>query len=180
MHDTILDDPYDWEAEEGPEPFDVGYILFASKIDWDAGIVKCDRLPDDSHIKDIWFPSGEFLYSEFEHAEYNVRLEGMAFELNRIEMLLPTSELQDFPISTRQSATSQTSIGRPRKWDWEGALAFITTQAQTPDGLPVGHGAQAKLEAMIAEWFEKETGGSPAISQIRQRASKVMRMIEKD
>lgn len=179
IHDKILDDPIEWEAEDGPQALDAGFILFASEIDWEAGSVKCDWLPDDRDVKDMWFSGGEFLYSEFVHPEYTAKLEGMAFELNRIEMLLPNSELRDFTGSTKQAATSQSFIGRPRKWDWEGALAHIIAEAQTPDGLPTGHGAQAKVEAMIAEWFEAEAGNSPAVSQIRLRASKVMALIEK-
>lgn len=176
-HDKILDDPIEWEAEDGPQALDAGYILYASEIDWDAGIVNCDWLPDDREIKDMWFPSSEFLYSEFEHAEYTAKLEGMAFELNRIEMLLPTSELRNSSGDTKQAGIIQSHIGRPRKWDWEGALAHIVAEAQTPDGLPTGHGAQAKVEAMIANWFEAQSGNSPAVSQIRQRASKVMALI---
>lgn len=70
-------------------------------------------------------------------------------------------------------------VGRPAKWHWEGALAHVVAMAQTPVGLPTGHGAQAKIEAIIAEWFTAETGNSPSISQIRTRAALVRVMIER-
>lgn len=178
--DKVLDEPIDWECEDGPDILDPGYILFASEIDWDAGIVRCDWLPNERDVLSIWFPSGEFLYSEFEHPDFTARLEGMAFELSRIEMLLPNVGREEQPATSRSVSRQLNYIGRPRKWDWEGALAFIISQAQTPDGLPTGHGAQAKIETVMAEWFEESAGSSPSISQIRQRASKVMRLIEKD
>ena len=57
-------------------------------------------------------------------------------------------------------------------------MAYIASQAQKPDGLPTGNGAQAKIETMMADWFEREVGKSPAISQIRQRASTIMKMLD--
>lgn len=179
-NDKVFDEPIVWEGEDGPFILDIGFMLFSSAIDWDAGTLRCDWIPDDRDIREIWFPTSELLYSEFEHPEYAADFSGIAFELNRIEMLLPSVSTNNLRTETHDAIKRSAHIGRPRKWDWEGALAAIIAEAQTPDGLPTGHGAQAKIETMIAEWFEASAGGSPSISQIRQRASKVIGLIQKD
>jgi len=177
--DSVLDEPILFGGEDGPKILDTGYILFASSIDWDAGTLICDWVPEQREILELWFPSEELLYSEFERPDYAAEFSGLAFELPRIEMLLPSVDAGKLRTEKRDAGKRIPHIGRPSKWDWEGALAFVIAQAQTPDGLPTGHGAQARIETMIAEWFERETGGSPSISQIRQRASKIMGLIEK-
>jgi hypothetical protein len=53
----------------------------------------------------------------------------------------------------------------------------VIAVAQEPDGLPTGHGAQARIEEMIAAWFMDQSGECPASSQVRQRAAKIMRML---
>ena len=55
----------------------------------------------------------------------------------------------------------------------------LLTIAQTPDGLPVGQGAQAAIERVVAEWFTATTGNSPSTSQIRSHAAKIMRTLKK-
>lgn len=67
--------------------------------------------------------------------------------------------------------------GRPEKWDWEGALIHVIAEANTVNGLPTDRGAQAQIEKMISEWFMWKTGNSPADSEIRKRASAVMKAI---
>ncbi len=57
--------------------------------------------------------------------------------------------------------------GRPAKYDWD---AFWIEAVLLPDGLP---DTQAEFEKLMAAWFEKETGDSPSISQIRERAAKL-------
>lgn len=64
--------------------------------------------------------------------------------------------------------------GRPPTHDWEGAIVHITTLANTPDGLPEGQGAQAKIERLMRDWFIHETGDAPSDSEIRKRARRVM------
>jgi hypothetical protein len=56
--------------------------------------------------------------------------------------------------------------GRPRKWDWDGALIFLIARANTPDGLP---SVQADVEKMMADYFERKNGDSPTESAIRER-----------
>ncbi|WP_397603993.1 hypothetical protein [Sphingorhabdus sp.] len=58
-------------------------------------------------------------------------------------------------------------------------MAYVVSQAQTPDGLPTGAGAQARIEEMISGWFLLESGDSPAPSQVRQRAALIMKTLER-
>ncbi len=64
--------------------------------------------------------------------------------------------------------------GRPTKWDWEGFWIKAVLLANTPDGLPE---SQVRFENYMEEWFEEETGGSPAESQIKEKAGKLYRKI---
>mgnify|MGYP003670918167 CR=1 FL=1 len=177
--DTIFDEPYELEAGLEKQTLDPGFFLFGSNIDWDAGVLESDWLPTERGIVEMFFPTAEYEYSEFENADYSCRLEGLSFDKARIEMMLPNLAMGETGLSNRSSSTVGRHVGRPRTWDWDGAMAHIVAQAQTPDGLPTGHGAQARIETMIAEWFESEVGGSPAVSQIRKRASTIMRTMEK-
>lgn len=74
-------------------------------------------------------------------------------------------------------SVSKSEGGRPQKWDWESALIHVIAEANTLDGLPIDRGAQAQIEKMISEWFMRKTGNSPADSEIRKRASAVMKAI---
>jgi hypothetical protein len=65
--------------------------------------------------------------------------------------------------------------GRPARWDWEGALAAVVASANTPDGLPEGHGAQAAIERLIADYFGAD---GPSESQIRLRAGRIMEALK--
>ncbi len=67
--------------------------------------------------------------------------------------------------------------GRPRKYDWEGALIHIAALANHPDGLPTGSGAQAEIARRIADWFEGSGGETPADSEIRRRAARIMQAL---
>jgi hypothetical protein len=174
--DKINDEPFEW-VPEAPEPVDPGYFMFLPTISWNDGTLEFDWVPDERDSREMFFPSGELFYSEFEKAEYAGKLEGFSFSYNEIEMMLPTFEMRRSSDKIQSTAMGIRPIGRPQKWDWDGAYAYIVAQAQKPDGLPTGHGAQARVEAMMAEWFEQETGASPVESQIRKRASTIMRMI---
>lgn len=68
--------------------------------------------------------------------------------------------------------------GRPRSWDWEGAICAVIARANTPDGLPEGYGAQAEVGRLIGQWFRDNQRGEPAQSEIGARAAKVMAAIE--
>ena len=93
-------------------------------------------------------------------------------------MLLPSSSLGETIGFLTAQPERRRPVGRPPKWDWEGAMANVVSKAQHPDGLPTGPGAQARIEGLITDWFMAEVQDAPASSQVRQRAAKIMRMIE--
>jgi hypothetical protein len=67
--------------------------------------------------------------------------------------------------------------GRPAKWDWDSAMAYMVARANLPDGLEAlasGPLRQADLERTLTDWFMGKTGNAPATSQIRSRASAIM------
>lgn len=70
--------------------------------------------------------------------------------------------------------------GRTRKWDWEGAICSIISQANSLDGLPEGYGAQAKIGRMLSEWFRDNQGGEPVPSEVGARAAMIVAAIEAD
>jgi hypothetical protein len=130
--------------------------------------------------REFYFPKHEyFLASKFEMPRFDVVAEGLSFDFESIEMLLPSMRFVDNPSIAAQSPMPSARTGRPRKWDWEGAMAFLISQAQLPDGLPTGPGAQARIEEMIRDWFLMESDKTPATSQIRDRAAMIMRELER-
>lgn len=177
-HDRVDDDPYDWDESEEPRLMDAGFFLYASEIDWEKGTLWAEWVPDERNRFEPFFPSEDLLGSEFDDADFEVRFAGMSFESNVIEMLLPSAHLRSSTQGVADHTDRKRSIGRPPKWDWEGSLAFIVSQAQMPDGLPTGPGAQARIEEMMANWFTDKTGDMPAASQIRQRAAAIIRSLE--
>jgi hypothetical protein len=176
--ERVNDEPTNWESEDGHDAIDLGWVFFADEIDWDAGTIKVGWVPTDRDTADWMFPSGEFFNSEFDSADYEAEFKGMSFSYASIEMLLPSSSLSLSSSGIESPVSGRSKVGRPPKWDWEGALSHVVTRAQTPDGLPTGPGSQARLEEIMADWFTQETGESPAPSQIRERAAKIMRSLE--
>ena len=171
------EEPYIWDESEEPKLLDIGFFLYASEIDWEAGILIAEFLPN-GELLDIFFPDSEFLGSELERPDYEVKIEGLSFEFSKIEMLLPSMELGQTIGFTPTQHDRRKSVGRPQKWDWEGAMAYVISLAHHPDGLPTGPGAQAGIEGLISEWFMQEAQDTPSPSQVRQRAAKIIQMIE--
>ena len=63
--------------------------------------------------------------------------------------------------------------GRPSEWNWKGALVYLVTVANTPDGLP---DKQADAERLVLKWFEDNYCDSPAPSAIREHVSPIYRL----
>jgi hypothetical protein len=179
QHDRVNDDLNIIEGWQSIGPLDAGFIMFASNIDWDVGTVEIEWVDEENLAHEIIFPSQDFVGSEFERADYEIRFEGLKFDAARIELLLPNFAFDPSKELESNTSRQRQSIGRPAKWNWDGAMAFVVSQAQMPDGLPVGDGAQARIEEMISSWFDRETGDSPAASQVRQRAALIMKMLQK-
>lgn len=177
--DRVDDEPQTWAETDPLMRVDPGFFLYAADIDFDAGVLVTDYIDTSGTLGDSLFPSEELFGTEFERPEYEAELRGLCFVKSQIELLLPTMQMAGTSARQPDLLDWRRSTGRPPRWDWEGALAHIVSLAQHPDGLPTGPGAQARVEEMIAEWFINEAGESPSESQIRQRASKVMRTINR-
>lgn len=176
-YDRVDDEAQTWNESDAPIRVDPGFFLYATDIDFDVGSLVADFIDIAGDFGDSIFPSQELLSTAFERPEFEVEFHGLSFVKGQVELLLPTIQLRSSTESQPDLLDWRRSAGRPPRWDWEGALAHIVSVAQHPDGLPTGSGAQARVEEMIAEWFIEEAGDAPAESQIRQRASKIMRMI---
>ena len=127
---------------------------------------------------DLMFSDSDMFGTELDRAEYEAEFRGLSFEFGQIEMLLPSVELRQTIGFSAAQPERRKPVGRPPKWDWEGALAHVVSLAQHPDGLPTGPGAQARIEAQISDWFVSQVQEAPSPSQVRQRAAKIMQMIE--
>jgi hypothetical protein len=178
-HADIMDEPYSWDESEEPTLVEAGFFLFCTEIDWQSGVITCDWLEHlGGSFFEAIFRNEEMFGTEFEDPHYTAVIEGLSFKFSDVELLLPTLELRQSSAFSHD-ARERRSIGRPTKWDWEGAMAHIVAEANTPDGLPTGQGAQARIEELISAWFLTETGNCPASSQVRQRAAAIMRMLER-
>jgi hypothetical protein len=179
-HDERVNDEQNivegWESVGSIDP---GFIMFASNIDWDSGIIEVEWIDDDNLANENLFPSQDYAGSEFEKADYEIRFEGLKFDASRIELLWPNATFDVSKEPSLKGGRNRQSIGRPTKWSWDGVMAYVVSQAQTPDGLPTGAGAQARIEEMISGWFLLESGDSPAPSQVRQRAALIMKTLER-
>jgi len=173
----VFGEPVEWDEREEPHQVGAGFFVYADEIDWEEGSIKAEiHHPESQDEYHLFWDAQDHLSAEFERSQFKVELSGLRFSLDALEMMLPAVE----PSASRTTSDSEhvTAIGRPRKWDWEGAFAKLALVAQHPDGLPVGPGAQAQIERILSEWFVAETGDSPATSQIRQRAQKMMRLLQ--
>jgi hypothetical protein len=167
---------YEWGEDEGPQQASAGFFLTFTNIEWKRGLINVEIDAFDRHARAFFEEEEELLNSEFDDATYTITLAGLCFDIQSIELLQPNVEFA--PVAVGQTE-KRAPIGRPRVWDWDGATTYLLTIAQMPDGLPTGPGAQAQIERLIAEWFTKESGDAPAVSQVRQHATKIMRALKK-
>lgn len=164
-----------------PRPVSIGLFLYADILRLDSGLL---TLKIDSSIvnnNDLFMGDEDLFEAPFPATEYDIILEGLSFSFASIELLQPSLELSEnfFSPSSASEIPAEVKRGRPRTWDWDGASGFLLSVAQTPDGLPTGPGAQAKIEKMVAEWFVSETSDSPATSQIRSHVARITRSLKK-
>lgn len=168
----------EWAGE--PRTMMIGPFIFADKLDFEAGILTLeDFSPRD--LSEVLFGEEHEFLSEFDDSYLDADLREMCFEQSAIEMLAPGAPTAK-PLTVgelyTQSLKPAGGPGRSRKWDWEGALAHIVSIANTPDGLPEGHGAQAAIERMMLDWFTSTANGAPQESEIRKRAAQVMSAVQ--
>lgn len=162
---------FEWEKGSGPRHVSAGYFVHADEINWDEGRLRAEFESSDIFDEALFWEDDELLSGEYEKPVYNVTLRGLCFNREAIEMLQPSFQI---PSAFSGQPTTAARLGRPRIWDWDAALTYLMSIAQTPDGLPTGTGSQAQIERLLADWFMAETGDTPAESQIRKHATKIM------
>ena len=168
---------WEWSNPEDPWGMAPGYHLWGD-TDW----VNSSLLLNDFQVESGWkdFFSGDQVFEDGPdpRLHYDIEIHGLCFELNQVSAFAPNLNLDEIvSTSTTTIGRRNGNAGRPRKWDWTGALVEVIKVANTPDGLPSGQGAQAKIERLMAEWFVKTTKSQPASSQIRSHAQRIMAML---
>lgn len=178
--DFVDDDPIIWDESGEPHQVGAGFFVWATEIDWELGTLRTDVIPSPRERAEhlFWDEEEHLSSSMFDDPDFDVLMSGMCFELSAVEMLLPTERIMaQLPLVVVRGDQGG-SLGRPRKWDWDAALAYIVALANKPDGLPTGPGAQARIEELLTQWFLDQSGDSPAVSQVRARAQKIIRGLD--
>lgn len=156
-----------------------GWITYG-EINWETGAIMPIYIPDPGERPEhIWWDTEELLTSEFDRPDFTAEFEGLSFVFEQVELLLPTHRLEKSTGRVASEPVERRALGRPRKWDWEGAMAVVGGLAKERGLLTGEPGMQAKIEAAMSEWFIEQTGDTPTISQIRGRASRLVQMVEK-
>lgn len=177
-HDDVFDEPFEWDDETNPMEVSPGFFLYATEIDWNIGRMEVEWLQRGGDLGEALFPHEDMFGTEFDNPDYSATIEGLYFSFGDIELLVPQLELFQSSTPNPDLRKPRGVIGRPPKWDWEGAFAHVISLATSPAGLPTGQGAQARIEELMSSWFMEETGNEPAASQIRSRASRIMRTLK--
>ena len=174
--DEINEVAHQWERDAEPTPVSCGYFVHATDMDWEGGSIKSVIYYTDVNDDRLFSDSEDLLGSVFQDADFDITLNGWCFDREQIELLQPHIEL---PRRSEVALGDRPNLGRPRTWDWDSASAHLISIAQTPDGLPVGPGAQAQIERLVSDWFMSSAGNSPADSQIRKHVAKIIKAIKK-
>jgi hypothetical protein len=163
---------------------------------WAVHVARGDRIVLDSSAKSdgpvihgsFWraFSKVTTIYADWVAGDFNAFgkrgasstwvIYAQGVEIERCNLPLvgsPNREAATFRLSELTSERR----GRPRKWDWEGAMCAVIAQANMPDGLADGYGAQAEVGRLLAQWFRDNQCGEPAPSEIGLRAAKIMAAI---
>lgn len=178
-NDNVLEHEVDVVDHEDSRRISPGWITYG-EINWDTGAIIPIYIPEPGERPEhIWWDHEDLLTSEFDRPDFTAEFEGLSFVFEQVELLLPTHRLERSVGRVAPEATERRAMGRPRKWDWEGAMAAIGATAKDRGLLTGEPGMQAKIEAAMSEWFIEQTGDTPTISQIRGRASRLVQMVEK-
>lgn len=137
-------------------------------IDRDGSLQNTNTRIVRSHLADV----EQYLLSEeavpLSASSAAVLQQGIARIRDQLPSFLPAGLSASEPAINRG--------GRPKKWDWEGALIHLIAIANKPDGLPEGERAQARITRLMLEWFAANSsdGNTPAESEAKSRARRVM------
>ena len=140
---------------------------------------------DHSLPKEFW--DGWSLIPNWEQGDFLAKFEmrGMMEEWQAFDVRFNPEQIQKMAtaaataiVSLPLATLNNTAAKRATKYDWEGALIAVVSVANSPDGLPTGYGAQAKIERMLARWFRKNQDMEPAPSELRVRAKRILTEVE--
>ena len=157
-------------SDEWSSPFRVIPVRFITAYTLDRSFETFD--PEVEVVGGL--SEGKISISFGDPVERVQRVSDLTFRLRDLEKLVEETLLADQAKQLAAPPTVSDQRGRPRKWDWEGALAHVAAVLSCdPDGLPEGRGAQAKIERVISGWFIDETGDTPSEGEVRNRAKLV-------
>lgn len=166
---------YRWYESDDfpPNQIGYGYFHYADEVDWEKGTIKIGSILPNESDQDYFLPDDHMFGEErrqgavlFSWLEFRVELSGLCFESSAIELISG--------LETSSTISPQQRSGRPKKWDWEGALISVIGLANGLDGIGQERGEQAKIEDAMAQWFLATTGEQPQTSQLRKYASRIM------
>ena len=166
---------YRWyESDDFPaQQIGFGYFHYADEIDWEKGRISISSIFPNESERDYFLPDDNMFGEEerrgetlFSWLEFKVEIEGLSFEGSTIELISG--------LESRSTEKPNQRLGRPKKWDWEGALISVIGLANEVDGIGKARGEQARVEEEMATWFLDTTGEQPQPSQIRKYASRIM------
>ena len=165
----------EWTNEQRDVPF---AMMLTDQVDFELGTLTFERYSTD--IPDNWLSTAEGTFSRFNReSTQRVVLGDLCCSLVQIELLAPQAAAPALIAQSQVTEPVRGGPGRRPKWDWESALASVAAIANSVDGLPTGIGAQAEVERALAEYFTSQSGGSPAESELRKRASLIMQAIDR-
>lgn len=164
-----------WKIDDewGPTPLGKGCFQYADAFDLESGTLSIACLFTDEVDRDAFDVEDNLFFNGLDDddpraswLEYEVKLSALCFERGAIDLL---TDLERVP-----SRVSAARSGRPTKWDWQGAMTAVVLLANSPDGIGLERGEQAKVERALSEWFISNCGEEPHASQIRAVAQRVM------
>lgn len=178
-NETFLEYENDIELVDGFTRVSPGFFVYGES-DWEQGTLTVNYIPEKRERPDhLFWEAEDLLVSEFSSTDFKAKFIGMSFVFEQVELLLPNHRLDLSKSTSAPDQPERRPIGRPRRWDWESVMAYISPVARELGLLNGAVGSQAKIEALMQQWFIDQTGESPATSQIRGRASRLIEMVEK-
>lgn len=138
-------------------------------------------IPDNSEIELACWETGDFnIMLEMDFSFVTLQIIGLKFD--KVALLTAFDSHADKALIDKFSPNSAKpqKTSRNSKYDWVGAIAHLVGIAEL-DSLvedPHAHGALAKVEKAIADWFAAKTGDQPSEAAIRPYANKVLASIK--
>lgn len=140
---------WEWQEPDAPLNIGIGYH-FWGETDWARSTHKLDEYQGDDGWREF-FRYDQIVDDGLDlRLVYDVELRGLCLELDEIAAFAPNINFDQLAVDEAAAITKKKgAAGRPRKWDWTGAIVAVVAVAYTPDGLPRGQGAQATAAELV-------------------------------